>query len=52
MQWLQEYAFRAEERIDNDPELARMVYTRLAQRLVEHGTGAVLLFGTIKAETK
>lgn len=52
MQWLDEYAFKAEERIDSDPGLARRVYARLAQRLVEHGTGAVLLFGTIKSETK
>ena len=53
MQWLNEYAFKAEERIDNDiSDLAQRVYSRLAQRLVEHGTGAVLLFGTIKEETK
>lgn len=52
MQWLNEYAFKAEERIDGDLALARKVYTRLASRLVEHGTGAVLLFGTIKEETK
>ena len=52
MQWLNEYAFKAEERMDSDPDLARRVYSRLAQRLVEHGTGAVLLFGTIKEATK
>ncbi|GJE98265.1 Guanine deaminase [Phanerochaete sordida] len=51
MQWLNEYAFKAEERIDGDPSLARRVYTRLARRLVEHGTGAVLLFGTIGIES-
>lgn len=52
MEWLNEYAFKAEERIDADLELAKRVYTRLAERLVEQGTGAVLLFGTIKEETK
>ncbi|KAK7690021.1 hypothetical protein QCA50_006665 [Cerrena zonata] len=51
MEWLNEYAFKAEERIDADPALARTVYTRLAQRLLEHGTGAVVLFGTIKEQT-
>ncbi|KAI9465493.1 Metallo-dependent hydrolase [Lactarius psammicola] len=51
MEWLNEYAFKAEERLDLDPDLARRVYTRLGERLVENGTGAVLLFGTIKEET-
>ncbi|KAH7908832.1 Metallo-dependent hydrolase [Hygrophoropsis aurantiaca] len=51
MQWLDEYGYRSEERIDADPLLARKVYKRLAQRLIEAGTGAVLLFGTIKKET-
>ena len=52
MQWLQKYAFKAEERIDADPELARKTYIRLAKRLKEHGTGTVLLFGTIKERSK
>ena len=52
MQWLDEYAFKAEERMDGDPELARKVYTRLAARLLEYGTATVLFFGTIKEETK
>lgn len=52
MQWLNEYAFKAEERLDNDSLLAEKVYTRLAQRLIANGTGTVLLFGTIKEETK
>jgi guanine deaminase len=52
MEWLNEYAFKAEECLDQDPDLARRVYTRLGERLVENGTGAVLLFGTIKEETK
>ncbi|KAF9457435.1 hypothetical protein BDZ94DRAFT_1285273 [Collybia nuda] len=51
MQWLDEYAYKAEERLDADAGLARRVYTRLATRLVEKGTGTVLLFGTIKEET-
>jgi guanine deaminase len=52
MEWLEEYAFKAEERIDSDADLAKRVYSRLAERLKENGTGAVLLFGTIKSETK
>jgi guanine deaminase len=52
MEWLNEYAFKAEERLDEDLDLARRVYKRLGERLVENGTGAVLLFGTIKPETK
>ncbi|TBU44458.1 Metallo-dependent hydrolase [Dichomitus squalens] len=51
MQWLDEYAFKAEERLDADAELAQNVYKKLAATLVENGTGAVLLFGTIKTET-
>ncbi|KAI0074027.1 Metallo-dependent hydrolase [Panus rudis PR-1116 ss-1] len=51
MQWLNEYAFKAEEKIDADPQLAQQVYDRLAHQLLEHGTGAVVLFGTIKSET-
>ena len=52
MQWLDEYAFKAEESLDANPTLARKVYERLADRLIENGTAAVLLFGTIKEETK
>ncbi|KAJ7781770.1 hypothetical protein DFH07DRAFT_729059 [Mycena maculata] len=51
MEWLNEYAFKAEERLDGDPALARRVYSRLARRLIQNGTGTVLLFGTIKEET-
>ncbi|KAG2057895.1 Metallo-dependent hydrolase [Suillus hirtellus] len=47
MQWLDEYAFKSEESLDNRPELAKAVYVRLAERLRDAGTGAVLLFGTI-----
>jgi guanine deaminase len=52
MQWLDEYAFKAEESIDSKPELAKSVYGRLAERLRDAGTGAVLLFGTINSTTK
>ncbi|KAI9512412.1 Metallo-dependent hydrolase [Russula earlei] len=51
MEWLNEYAFKAEESLDQDVNLARRVYTRLGERLAENGTGAVLLYGTIKEET-
>jgi guanine deaminase len=52
MEWLNEYAFKAEEGLDADPVLARRVYQRLAERLIENGSGAVSFFGTIKEETK
>ena len=53
MEWLNEYAFTAEEQIDQDPNgLALRVYTRLAKRLIQAGTGAALLFGTIQEESK
>ena len=52
MKWLDEYAFKAEEKLDGDLTLAEKVYTRLIQRLIMNGTGAVMLFGTIRTETK
>lgn len=52
MQWLDQYAYHAEERIDADPALAQRVYSRLASHLLELGTGAVLLFGTINEAAK
>jgi guanine deaminase len=52
MEWLNKYAFQAEERIDLDPGLAKRVYERLATRLIENGTGMVVLFGTIRENTK
>jgi hypothetical protein len=52
MQWLDEYAYKAEERLDADGDLAKRVYSRLAERLIENGTGTALLFGTIKESTK
>ncbi|KZW00514.1 Metallo-dependent hydrolase [Exidia glandulosa HHB12029] len=51
MQWLDEFAYKSEEMLDADPALARTVYSTLARRLIEYGTGAALLFGTIKEET-
>ncbi|KAJ3733350.1 hypothetical protein DFJ43DRAFT_1131390 [Lentinula guzmanii] len=51
LEWLNQYAFKAEEKLDCDPELARTVYRRLGQRLIKAGTGAVCLFGTLKEET-
>ncbi|WVR06629.1 hypothetical protein IAU60_003661 [Kwoniella sp. DSM 27419] len=50
MEWLEQYAYKAEERIDASPELAERVYGRLVQRLKENGTGCVSLFGTIGVE--
>ncbi|KAJ3794800.1 hypothetical protein GGU11DRAFT_841742 [Lentinula aff. detonsa] len=51
LEWLNQYAFKAEEKLDRDPGLARTVYRRLGQRLIKAGTGAVCLFGTLKEET-
>lgn len=51
MSWLEKHAYQAEEKLDSDPILAETVYKRLAQRLADHGTGAVLMFGTIKVES-
>ncbi|KAG8214619.1 hypothetical protein J3R82DRAFT_9695 [Butyriboletus roseoflavus] len=51
MEWLDNYAYKAEEGLDQNPHLATKVYRRLAQRLIEVGTGAALLFGTVKTET-
>lgn len=52
MQWLDTYALKAEEQLDSNHDLARRVYKKLAKRLLTNGTGAVLLFGTIKEDTK
>ncbi|KAF6756928.1 hypothetical protein DFP72DRAFT_892737 [Ephemerocybe angulata] len=51
LEWLDKYTYKAEERLDSDPVLAKRVYDRLARRLLENGTGAVSFFGTIKAQT-
>ncbi|GAA5856147.1 hypothetical protein JCM8547_003003 [Rhodosporidiobolus lusitaniae] len=51
MQWLEAYTFRAEARIDADPnELGARVYERLVQRMLENGTTAASVFGTISIE--
>nr|ODN91031.1 guanine deaminase [Cryptococcus depauperatus CBS 7855] len=47
LEWLEKYAYKAEERIDEDENLARRVYGRLLERLRENGTGCVVFFGTI-----
>lgn len=52
MQWLDTYTLKSEARVDENSSLARKVYARLATHLKEYGTGAVLLFGTLKGETK
>ncbi|WWD18766.1 hypothetical protein CI109_103221 [Kwoniella shandongensis] len=50
MEWLERYAYRAEERIDSDPKLAERVYGKLVERLIEGGTGMVTFFGSIGVE--
>ncbi|WOO83345.1 Guanine deaminase [Vanrija pseudolonga] len=50
MSWLDKYAYAAEERVDADPALAHRVYTQLAKRLIQAGTGCAVAFGTIGVE--
>ncbi|WRT68094.1 uncharacterized protein IL334_005069 [Kwoniella shivajii] len=47
LEWLERYAYRAEERIDSDEKLAEKVYEKLVGRLLDAGTGCVSFFGSI-----
>ncbi|WWC62929.1 uncharacterized protein I303_105527 [Kwoniella dejecticola CBS 10117] len=47
IEWLERYAYKAEERVDGDPALAERVYGTLVKRLLQNGTGCVSFFGTI-----
>ena len=49
MKLLNEYEFKAEEKLD---AVSERVYCRLARHLIQGGTRAFSLFGTIKEETK
>jgi len=50
---LEAYTFKAESRIDRDPHgLGARVYAKLAQRMLENGTTAASVFGTISVEAK
>ncbi|ORY31819.1 putative guanine aminohydrolase [Naematelia encephala] len=51
MQWLDQYAYRAEEKIDSDLLLARRVYERLCLRLKQGGTGCVSFFGSLGVDS-
>ncbi|GAA5852286.1 hypothetical protein JCM9279_002490 [Rhodotorula babjevae] len=51
MEWLEAYTFKAESRIDRDPHgLGARVYAKLVQRMLENGTTAASVFGTISVE--
>ncbi|BGP17908.1 hypothetical protein JCM10213_003915 [Rhodosporidiobolus nylandii] len=51
MEWLEAYTFKAESRIDRNPQgLGKRVYEKLVQRLLENGTTAASVFGTISVE--
>ncbi|GAA5966500.1 hypothetical protein JCM3765_007591 [Sporobolomyces pararoseus] len=51
MEWLEHYTFKAEARIDSDPEgFGKQVYEKLVQRMIENGTTAASVFGTISVE--
>lgn len=53
MEWLEHYTLRAEARIDQDAAgLGKKVYTKLVERLIEAGTTAASVFGTISIEAK
>lgn len=52
MEWLDTYTYPAEERVDAEPALARRLYARLVERLIESGTGCVVAFGSIGVEAK
>ncbi|KAI5480674.1 guanine deaminase [Pseudohyphozyma bogoriensis] len=48
MEWLAHYTFSSESRIDADPSgLGERVYGKLVERLVEGGTTAASVFGTL-----
>ncbi|KAK4047633.1 hypothetical protein OIV83_005291 [Microbotryomycetes sp. JL201] len=50
-QWLVEYTYKAETRIDRDPKgLGRRVYAKLVSRMIEQGTTLASTFGTLTAE--
>ncbi|WVW85045.1 hypothetical protein I302_107081 [Kwoniella bestiolae CBS 10118] len=51
LEWLERYAYKAEERIDGSRELAERVYERLVRRLLDNGTGCVSFFGSIGVES-
>ncbi|KAI9355120.1 hypothetical protein DFJ73DRAFT_789641 [Zopfochytrium polystomum] len=51
MEWLDAYAYRAEERVDQDPALAAKVYESLCKRMIAEGTGCALVFGTIAVQS-
>ncbi|GAA5942776.1 uncharacterized protein JCM15063_002789 [Sporobolomyces koalae] len=51
MEWLEAYTFKAEARIDRDPDgYGKRVYGRLVERMIENGTTAASVFGTISVE--
>ncbi|OCF75340.1 guanine deaminase [Kwoniella mangroviensis CBS 8886] len=50
LEWLEKYAYKAEERIDSSTELAERVYEVLVRRLLDNGTGCVSFFGSIGVE--
>lgn len=53
MEWLEHYTFASEARIDADPAgLGQRVYSKLVQRMIESGTTAASVFGTLTVEAK
>lgn len=49
---LEAYTFKAEARIDQSPEFAKRVYEGLVSRMLESGSTAASVFGTISVEAK
>ncbi|KAM0750708.1 Metallo-dependent hydrolase [Meredithblackwellia eburnea MCA 4105] len=51
MEWLEHYTFKSESRIDADPSgLGARVYEKLVARMIESGTTAASVFGTLTVE--
>ncbi|WWC71075.1 uncharacterized protein I206_105028 [Kwoniella pini CBS 10737] len=51
IEWLNKYAYKAEERLDNDLNLTEKVYEILIKKLLKNGTGFISAFGTIGIES-
>ena len=45
--WLEKYTFPAEQRLANDPDLAKRVYNGVVQTTLRHGTTTAVYFATL-----
>ncbi|KAL7420580.1 hypothetical protein Q5752_004531 [Cryptotrichosporon argae] len=51
LEWLERYAYAAEEAVDASEDTARKVYGTLVRRLKAAGTGCAVVFGTISVRS-